>query len=139
MKRLTLAMLLAGCAPEAATPARTSGPVDVPPWAEGTETAAPSKTIATAATTTVSLGTDAQKPVFRGKRIDLDLVGADLPNVCRLIGELAGVNVVVADGVAGTVTVKMKNVPWEDALDAILLSKGYVKERVGSVIVVRAH
>lgn len=137
VKRLTWAILFVSCAPAVETPSR--GPVDVPAWAEGPESAPESKTIPAVATQTVSLGSDAKTPSLRGKRIDLDLVAADLPNVCRLIGELAGVNVVVSDGVAGSVTVKMKNVPWEDALDAILLSKGYVKERVGSVIVVRAH
>jgi type II secretory pathway component HofQ len=138
VKLLTAAIVLVSCAP-ANVEAPSRGPVDVPSWAEGPERAPESKSVAPVATQTVSLGTDAKSPAFRGKRIDLDLVAADLPNVCRLIGELAGVNVVVSDGVAGSVTVKMKNVPWEDALDAILLSKGYVKERVGNVIVVRAH
>jgi type IV pilus assembly protein PilQ len=133
-----LAIVSVACAPAVQEPA-VSRPIEAPAWAEGTAPSVERAPVTQAPKQTISLGTESTAPVFRGKRIDLDLVAADLPNVCRLIGELAGVNVVVADGVAGTVTVKMKGVPWEDALDAILLSKGYVKERVRSVIVVRGH
>lgn len=123
-----------GCAQREAEVPR-AGNVDVPSWAEGT-----SKPLAiTLATTTppTSLGSDEPIKRPRGKKIDLDLVGADLPNVCRLIAELAGVNIVVGEGVTGVVTIKMRAVPWNEALDAILLSRGYRAEQVGSVIVVR--
>lgn len=130
--RALCAALLLGCAHQEAPPARRE--VDVPAWAESNPPAA--KTIAVS-TATTAIGDDEPKKPARGKKIDLDVVAADLANVCRLIGELAGVNIVVADGVSGTVTVKMRGVPWNEALDAILLSKGYSAEQVGSVIVIR--
>lgn len=123
------------CTPGEATPPSDPARVSVPTWAEGRPSAAPITVAVTKPT--VSLGTDEPAKLATGKKIDLDVVAADLPNVCRLIGELAGVNIVVSDGVSGTVTVKMHGVPWNEALDAILLSKGYRAERVGSVIVVR--
>jgi type IV pilus assembly protein PilQ len=141
LKRVALVILSLGCAAEPSP--RAPGPVDAPAWAEGSAAAPRAIVLASPAHSTVSLGPldveSTSKHARGGKRIDLDLVSADLPNVCRLIGELAGVNIVVADGVTGTVTLKLRAVPWEDALDAILLSRGYVKERVGNVIVVRAH
>ena len=130
-----LAIVLAGCASSTEAPPPHAGDVTVPTWAEG-NSKPKSITLATAAPTTTSLGNDEPKRPAKGKKIDLDVVGADLGNVCRLIGELAGVNIVVADGVTGTVTIKMKSVPWNEALDAILMSKGYHAEQVGSVIVV---
>lgn len=129
-------VLLLGCAEPPPPALPVPGRVEIPTWAEG-EGAPASKAIATPVATT-SLGTDAPTPKSHGKRIDLDLVDADVPNVCRMIGELAGVNVVVGDGVTGKVTMRLHHVPWDEALDAILLAKGYRAERVGSVIVVRA-
>lgn len=137
MRRVWLALLLTGCAepppPAAPVPAR----VAVPSWAEG-EGAPASKSIVAPSVPEGTLGTDAPPAKSHGKRIDLDLVDADVANVCRLIGELAGVNVVVGDGVTGKVTMRLRHVPWDEALDAILLAKGYRAARVGSVIVVRA-
>ena len=131
---LAVALVALGCAAETPPPATNPREVSLPPWASAPTTAAPKP----ATTAPISLGTDDAKPKLSSKkRIDLDVVGADLGNVCRLIGELAGVNIVVADGVTGNVTIKLKSVPWDEALDAILASKGYRAERLGSVVVVR--
>jgi type II secretory pathway component HofQ len=127
--------LLMACAEPSPPPPRAAN-VDVPSWAEGTPPTRPPMTVAS--TVPTSLGTDEPKKPAHGKKISIDVVSADLANVCRLIGELAGVNIVVAEGVTGSVTVKMHGVPWNEALDAILLSKGYHAEQLGSVIVVRA-
>jgi hypothetical protein len=95
-----------------------------------------------APTATVNLGetpgSGAAKKVYRGRPIDLDVKGADLHDVCRLIAEVGHVNVVVADDVKGAVTIKMHDVPWDQALDVILRAKGYVAEREGNVILVHA-
>ena len=133
--RWVLAALTIGCAAETPAPSAPAH-VDPPSWAEGRKPATPITVAVTKPP--ISLGSDEPAKPAKGKRIDLDVVAADLPNVCRLIGELAGVNIVVSDGVTGTVTVRMFRVPWNEALDAILLSKGYHAEQVGSVIVVRA-
>jgi type IV pilus assembly protein PilQ len=49
------------------------------------------------------------------------------------------VNVVVADDVKGTITLRLRNVPWDQALDTILRAKGYRAEREGNIITVLAH
>lgn len=64
--------------------------------------------------------------VSEARPIDLDLVDADLSGALRLIGEVADLNFVLADGVGGTVTVRMEDVPWDQALAAILLARGLV-------------
>jgi len=113
----------------------------LPPWAVPAASLT-SKTLSPPVTKTpISLGTDtpATAPGAKpAKKIDLDLVSADIANTCRLIGDLAGVNIVVGDGVTGTITLRMRGVPWDQALEAICLAKGYHTERVGNVIIVRA-
>lgn len=71
---------------------------------------------------------------YRGARIDLDVKGADLHDVFRLIADVGKVNIVVAGDVSGTVTVKLKDVPWDQALDVIARAKGLGVERDGNVI-----
>jgi len=56
--------------------------------------------------------------------INLDLVQADIHNVFRLISSVSGLNIVSSDSVSGKVTVRMDRVPWDQALAAILQSKG---------------
>ncbi|MGC4064535.1 MAG: secretin and TonB N-terminal domain-containing protein [Polyangiaceae bacterium] len=61
---------------------------------------------------------------YGGRRINLDLKDADIHNVLRLLAEVGRVNVVTADNVQGNVTIRMRNVPWDQALDVILQAKG---------------
>jgi len=61
---------------------------------------------------------------YSGRRIDLDFKDADIHNILRLLAEVGGVNVVAGDDVSGTVTIRMRNVPWDQALSVILQAKG---------------
>ena len=67
-------------------------------------------------------GMNANK-VYTGQLITLDFQNADIHNILRLIGEVSGKNVVVSDQVSGRVTLKLKDVPWDQALDTVLDSK----------------
>ena len=71
---------------------------------------------------------------FRGKKVTIDLMDADIINVIRLIGDVSGKNVVVGDEVKGRITLKLKNVPWDQALDVILRTKGLGQETKGGII-----
>jgi type IV pilus assembly protein PilQ len=71
---------------------------------------------------------------YTGRRIDLDLNNADVHNVLRLLADVGQVNIVTADNVGGTVTIKMRNVPWDQALDVVLQSKGLGMVRGGNII-----
>lgn len=68
------------------------------------------------------------------RKISLDVKDADLHNVMRLLADAGKVNIVVPDDVKGRVTIKLTNVPWTEALDVILRSKGLGQETIGSVI-----
>ncbi|MDQ3365516.1 MAG: hypothetical protein M3680_08815 [Myxococcota bacterium] len=51
--------------------------------------------------------------VHRGPTLDLDVKGADLRDVFRLLSDVGRVNLVVPDGVAGAVTLRLRRVPWQ--------------------------
>jgi hypothetical protein len=75
---------------------------------------------------------------YRGARIDLDLKAADIHDVFRLLADVGKVNIVVAGDVSGTVTMRLRRVPWDQALDVIARARGLSYEREGNVILVRA-
>jgi type IV pilus assembly protein PilQ len=71
---------------------------------------------------------------YSGRRIDLDFKDADVHNILRLLAEVGGVNIVTSDDVSGTVTIRMRNVPWDQALDVILQAKSLGMVRRGNLI-----
>jgi len=71
---------------------------------------------------------------YRGEPVSLDLKDADLVDVCLSFSKIARVNVVVDPGVRGTVTVRLKDVPWDQALELILRMNGYAMVRDGRII-----
>jgi type IV pilus assembly protein PilQ len=71
---------------------------------------------------------------YSGRRIDLDFKGADIHNILRLLSDVGQVNIVTSDDVKGEVTIKMRNVPWDQALDVILRSKLLGQVREGNLI-----
>lgn len=76
---------------------------------------------------------------YRGATVDLDLKSADLVNVFRLLAEVGHVNIVVVGEMSGTVTMRLRHVPWDQALDVIVRAKGLVIERDGNIILVRTR
>ncbi|MDH3974796.1 MAG: type IV pilus secretin PilQ [Deltaproteobacteria bacterium] len=72
--------------------------------------------------------------VYTGQRVSLDYKDADIGNVLRLFAEVSGFNVIAADDVKGTVTIKLSDVPWDQAFDIVLNAKGLGMVQVGNVI-----
>jgi type IV pilus assembly protein PilQ len=71
---------------------------------------------------------------YNGRRIDIDLKDADIHNVLRLLADTGHVNVVTGDDVGGTITIRMRNVPWDQVLDVVLQAKGLGMVRQGNLI-----
>lgn len=78
----------------------------------------------------------AKQDQFVGERLSLNFQDIDIRAVLKVIADFTGFNIVVADGVTGRVTVRLQNVPWDQALDLILKSKGLTKRQVGNVVTV---
>lgn len=73
---------------------------------------------------------------YTGEKITLDFYKTDLQNVFRLFAELSGKNLIIDDQVKGELTLALKEVPWDSAMDLILDLKGLVKEeRLGTYII----
>lgn len=75
-----------------------------------------------------------QERRYTGRRIDLDLKDADVHNVLRLLADVGRVNIVTADNVSGTVTIRMRDVPWDRALDVVLQSKSLGMVQEGNIV-----
>jgi type IV pilus assembly protein PilQ len=75
-----------------------------------------------------------QQRRFSGRRIDLDLKDADIHNVLRLLSDVGRVNIVTADTVSGAVTIRIRNVPWDQAMETVLQAKGLGMVRQGNMI-----
>ncbi len=74
------------------------------------------------------------KKRYTGEKISLELKDADIRDVLRLIADVSKINIVAADDVRGSVTVRLINVPWDLALDVILKTKGYGMVQKGRII-----
>lgn len=71
---------------------------------------------------------------YVGRRISLDFQQADITNILRLIAEVSGFNIVVGEGVKSKVTMKLVNVPWDQAMDMLLKMNGLGMIRQGSIV-----
>lgn len=73
----------------------------------------------------------APQPSAPGLRVSLEFQDADIHAVLRFLADVGDVNLVAGDEVKGTVTLRLKDVAWEDALAAVLVSKGLVAAPLG--------
>lgn len=76
----------------------------------------------------------ARKKVYQGQAISLDLKDADINNVIRLLADVSNLNIVATDDVLGTITLRLFDVPWDQALDIVLQVQGLESVREGNVI-----
>lgn len=78
--------------------------------------------------------TTAQARPASKRRISIDLQDAELVNVLRLLADVSGENIVASDEIKGKITLKLRNVPWDTALETILKTKGYDKVRKNNIL-----
>jgi len=73
-------------------------------------------------------------PEYSGNRVTFNFQDIPTRSVLQLIADVSDLNIVVADSVSGNVTLRLINVPWDQALDIVLQAKGLDKRRNGNVI-----
>ena len=71
---------------------------------------------------------------YTGQRISLEFKDADIKNVFRLLAEVSGRNIVVTDDVNRKVTIRLTEVPWDQAMQLLIDTNGLDKEEIGNVI-----
>jgi type IV pilus assembly protein PilQ len=74
------------------------------------------------------------KQGYAGEKLSLNFQRVDVRDVLKVIADFTGKNIVVSDSVSGSVTIGLKDVPWDQALDVIMQSKGLDMRVNGSVI-----
>ena len=77
-----------------------------------------------------------EKFPYTGKKLSLNFQNIDVRSVLQLIADFTGLNLVASDSVKGNITLRLQNVPWDQALDLILKTKGLAKRQVGNVLLV---
>ncbi len=73
---------------------------------------------------------------YTGEKLSLNFQDIEVRAVLQLIADFTGLNMVTSDSVKGNLTLRLKNVPWDQALDIILKTKGLAMRRSGNVILV---
>ena len=75
-----------------------------------------------------------KKKRYTGRKISIDIKDADVHNVLRMLAKEGNINIVTSDAVNGTVTVHLKMVPWDQALDLVLRSKNLDMVQEGNIV-----
>jgi len=72
--------------------------------------------------------------IYTGRKLSLDFKDADIKNILRLIAEVSNLNIIAGDDVTGKITMRLVDVPWDQALEIILQSRSLGMTRVGNVV-----
>jgi type IV pilus assembly protein PilQ len=73
---------------------------------------------------------------YQGERLSLNFQNVDVRSLLQVIADFTNLNIITSDSVGGTITLRLKDVPWDQALDIILQSKGLDMRKNGNVILV---
>lgn len=74
------------------------------------------------------------KPGYAGEKLSLNFQNIDVRSVLQVIADFTGLNIITSDTVSGNLTLRLKDVPWDQALDIIMQSKGLTMRKTGNVI-----
>lgn len=77
-----------------------------------------------------------REPEYTGEKISLSFQSVDIRSLLQIIADVAGTNMVVSDAVTGDIAIRLQNVPWDQALDIILRTKGLGMRQQGNVMLV---
>ena len=83
----------------------------------------------------VTAESESQSPIS-AKPISLDVVHMDITEVVRIFATHSGHNILLSDGIQGTVTARINNVPWDLALQSIVQSNGWNVTLIGEIVLI---
>lgn len=76
------------------------------------------------------------QPGYSGEKLSLNFQNIEVRAVLQVIADFTGLNIITSDSVTGNTTLRLKDVPWDQALDIILQSKGLAKRKNGNVVLI---
>ena len=77
------------------------------------------------------------KKTYTGRKVTLEFVDADIRKIFQLIAEVSNLNILIGDDVSGAITIKLVNVPWDQALDMILETKSLGMKVDGNIVQIK--
>ena len=79
---------------------------------------------------------DAERFTYTGEKLSLNFQDIDVRSVLQLIADFTDMNLVASDTVQGNITLRLQSVPWDQALELVLQTKGLAQRKVGNVLLV---
>ena len=76
------------------------------------------------------------KPGYAGEKLSLNFQNIEVRSVLQVIADFTGLNIIASDTVTGNITLRLKDVPWDHAMDIIMQNKGLTMRKIGNVITV---
>lgn len=76
------------------------------------------------------------KGIFKGERLSLNFQNIEVRSVLQILADFTKLNLVATDSVQGNITLRLQNVPWDQALDIILRTRGLAKRQEGNILIV---
>jgi type IV pilus assembly protein PilQ len=76
------------------------------------------------------------KPGYAGEKLSLNFQNIEVRSVLQVIADFTGLNIITSDTVTGNLTLRLKDVPWDQAMDIIMQNKGLAMRKTGNVIMV---
>ncbi len=76
------------------------------------------------------------QPGYAGEKLSLNFQNVEIRSVLQVIADFTGLNIIASDSVQGNITLRLKDVPWDQALDIILQSKSLSKRKNGNVVLI---
>ena len=76
------------------------------------------------------------KPGYAGEKLSLNFQNIEVRSVLQVIADFTGLNIITSDTVTGNLTLRLKDVPWDQAMDIIMKNKGLTMRKTGNVIMV---
>jgi len=73
---------------------------------------------------------------YAGERLSLNFQNVEVRAVLQVIADFTGLNIITSESVSGSLTLRLKDVPWDQALDIILQAKGLAKRKNGNVVLI---
>ncbi len=82
------------------------------------------------------IGENEEDIVYTGERLSLNFQDIQVRAILQLLAEFTGINIVASDTVKGSITLRLNNIPWDEALAIILKTQGLAQRKVGNVLMI---
>src|SRR5208283_1759079 len=80
--------------------------------------------------------TQGSRQGYKGEKLSLNFQNVEVRAVLQVIADFTGLNIITSDTVTGSLTLRLKDIPWDQALDIIMQTKGLDMRKNGNVVLI---